>query len=281
MQDAQFTPLIYRAYVDESGDEGFSFDKGSPEWFVMAAVVFPEPLELELVKSIVDGTRDQINAHRREGNKIPDKKPLHFRDLKHEERRLFAKRIGELPTLKWIAVAFNKAMLSRENFPKSERLYFYALRFLVERISWCCRDWHSPAQPHRVDLAFANRANLKPDNLRDYLNRLSRERGRLKYRATDNLNLDNIMVLSSGKRLGLQVADAVASSVFYALQPNKFGMTEEGYLKLLWDRAYRHRGRVWCYGLKLFPREADALRQRRVILSDFVRLRKSFAGPRP
>lgn len=264
-------PLTYRAYMDESGDEGFSFDRGSPEWFVVAAVVLPEHEELSAVKSIVDGTRAQINTHRREGNRIPDKKPLHFRDLKHDERKLFAKRIGETDILKWTAVAFHKRMLSRESFLISERLYFYALRFLVERVSWCCRDWHPERVPQRVELVFSNRASLKPDNLREYLNKLAQERERLSYRAADNLDLDNIAVLSPGKRLGLQIADAIASSVYYALQPNQFGMTESGYLKLLWNRAYRHRGRLWCYGLKVFPREADSLRRQGVILTEFVR----------
>lgn len=272
MWNAQPKPRIYRAYVDESGDEGFAFGKGSPEWFVVAAVVFPELEELSTVKSIVDETRTRINTHRREGNKIPDKRPLHFRDLKHDERKLFAKHIGEMETLKWIAVAFYKPMLSRESFPVGERLYFYALRFLVERISWCCRDWHSASAPQQVELVFfSNRASLKPDNLREYFNRLARERERLNYRAADNLNLDSIAVISPGKRLGLQIADAVASSVYYALQPNQFGMTEAGYLKLLWNRAYRHRTRLWCYGLKIFPREADELRRQGVILTDFTR----------
>lgn len=269
----QPTLLVYRAYVDESGDEGFSCDKGSSEWFVVAAVVLPASEELSLVKSIIDETRATINAHRRENNRIPNKKPLHFRDLKHDERKLFAKRIGESDIVKLIAVAFHKRYLSHDNFPSSERLYFYALRFLVERISWCCRDWRAEACPHQVELVFSNRANLKADALREYLNRLEQERERLDYRATDNLDLDNVIVSSAGKWLGLQIADAIASSVYYALQPNKFGMTEEGYLKLLWRRMYRYQGKIWSYGLKIFPREADALRRRGDILSGLTHVK--------
>ncbi len=270
MQNAQPAEFRYRAYVDESGDEGFSFDRGSPKWFVVAAVVLPEPQELSLVKSIVDETRAQINLYRREGNKIPDKKPLHFRDLKHDERKLLAKRIGETESVKWVSVAFNKALLSHDNFPIGERLYFYALRFLVERISWCCRDWHSSPHPHRVELVFANRASLKPDNLREYFDELEQNRERLDYHAENNLDLNNIAVLSSGRRLGLQIADAVASSVFYAVQPNNFGMTEEGYLKLIWSRVYQHKGQIWGYGIKIFPREAEELRQQGSILTEFA-----------
>jgi len=43
-------------YVDESGDEGFSFGRGSSEWFVLSAVIIKKANELETVK-LVDRIR--------------------------------------------------------------------------------------------------------------------------------------------------------------------------------------------------------------------------------
>lgn len=45
------------AYVDESGDEGFSFGRGSSDWFVLAAVITKQNNDLETVK-LVDRVRE-------------------------------------------------------------------------------------------------------------------------------------------------------------------------------------------------------------------------------
>lgn len=59
--------------------------------------------------------------------------------------------------------------------------------------------------------------------------------------------------------MGLQIADAVASSVYYAVQPTQHGYTEDRYIRMLKPVVYHHHGRHWGYGLKFWPREADAL----------------------
>ena len=79
------------AYIDESGDEGFAFDRNSSQWFVLGAAVFRAATELEQVK-LVDDVRRAINAAWSEANpgkgqRIADKAALHFKDLKHEQRR--------------------------------------------------------------------------------------------------------------------------------------------------------------------------------------------------
>lgn len=46
-------------FVDESGDEGFRFDRGSPEWFVLSAVAARTIEELPIVK-LVDQVRSLL-----------------------------------------------------------------------------------------------------------------------------------------------------------------------------------------------------------------------------
>src|SRR5215469_17796381 len=65
------------AYIDESGDEGFNFGKGSTEWFVLSAVVVRSSLDLQTVK-LLDTVRATLG--------VAPKKGLHFRDLKHQQR---------------------------------------------------------------------------------------------------------------------------------------------------------------------------------------------------
>ncbi len=52
---------------------------------------------------------------------------------------------------------------------------------------------------------------------------------------------------------GLQIADAVASSMFFAVNKTQYGEVEPRYMKLLGPTAYRHSGSAMGYGLKLWP----------------------------
>jgi hypothetical protein len=39
------------AYIDESGDEGFKFAKGSSEWFVLSAAITRKRFDVATVKT--------------------------------------------------------------------------------------------------------------------------------------------------------------------------------------------------------------------------------------
>ncbi len=113
-------------YIDESGDEGFQFDKGSSKWFVLSAAITHKATDLATVK-LVDTVRATL------GRK--DNAPLHFRGLKHEHRLPFLHEIAQAD-LKTVSVFIHKpAIRNVELFQQRNRLYFYAVRLLLERIS--------------------------------------------------------------------------------------------------------------------------------------------------
>lgn len=79
-----------RAYIDESGDEGFLFrddGSGSSRWFVLSALV---------VRSSNDGKVVECLRDAREILGKPKKSPLHFVQLKHEQRIPYVRRVGNL-----------------------------------------------------------------------------------------------------------------------------------------------------------------------------------------
>lgn len=250
------------AYVDESGDEGFKFGEGSSGWFVLSAVVFRSQQELSEAK-LVDVVKAKFNQLRQPGQpQIPKKKPLHFRDLKHEQRRFYAGQIG-LSKVRCISICIYKPdLVSPENFQNQHRLYFYATRLLVERVSWLCRDAKRKQDvgDGSVRLVFSNRSSLNYEGLAKYLESL---KSKVDYRADLSvLARIRIETYSSGKRMGLQIADAIASSTFYALEPNRYGQVECGYIDELKSRFYRHENLLYGYGLKIMPREAEEKRRR-------------------
>jgi hypothetical protein len=241
-------------YIDESGDEGFAFSEGSSEWFILSGVVTRKAKDLATVK-LVDRVRELL--------KKPPKKPLHFRDLKHEQRLPF---IGEIARaeLRTVSVLIHKPSLKEiETFQDRYRLYFYAVRYLFERVSWYCRD-HKTSQDlgdGTAEIVFSNRSGMSYKELREYLKYLKSKTGPLDVRidwSVVNVNDDSkITTYSPGKRMGLQIADAVAGSFYYAVQPSQYGYVEDRYARMLKPVVYSHAGRYLGYGLKFWPREVD------------------------
>ena len=261
----------YVAYIDESGDEGFKFGGGSSDWFVLAAVVVRAEGELAEVK-LVDEIRDRLNQDRKPEFHIPPRKPIHFRDLKHEPRKFYAARLSRAD-VKTIAILVHKPDLaSPENFQAESRLYFYAVRLLVERISWYCRDHQhrDDAGDGSVKLVFSNRATMDYKALNTYLCHLEQNRVALDYRAAPGIIRPNqFETHTHGRRMGLQLADAVASSYYYAVWVGPYGFTEDTYARLLLPRAYRREGKLWGYGVKIVPRESEERRRKGEFLADW------------
>ncbi len=61
------------------------------------------------------------------------------------------------------------------------------------------------------------------------------------------------------QKAGLQIADAVASGIYFAVNLNPYGEAEDRYLKLLAPTRYRHKKTVMGYGLKFWPEDFDTL----------------------
>jgi hypothetical protein len=60
--------------------------------------------------------------------------------------------------------------------------------------------------------------------------------------------------------MGLQIADAVASSFFVALERSGYGFTEDRYVRMIKSVMYRGRkGDYLGYGIKIFPSDAETL----------------------
>ena len=71
---------------------------------------------------------------------------------------------------------------------------------------------------------------------------------------------------------GLQVADAVASSLFAAVNLNRYGDTEDRYARLLSPTFYRHKGTSLGYGLKFWPPDFVPLKEQNPHLAGFVEM---------
>ena len=135
-----------------------------------------------------------------------------------------------------------------------------------------CRD-HRKADvgDGRAEIIFSNRSQMSYNDLRDYLRKLRDDSNEL------TVNVDwsvvdpgFIRAVEHSQMAGLQVADAVASSLYAAVNPNQYGDTENKYAQLLLPTCYRHKGVMLGYGLKFWPGDFEALKKENPQLDTFA-----------
>ncbi|MGY6661265.1 MAG: DUF3800 domain-containing protein [Glycocaulis sp.] len=241
----------FHAFIDESGDDGLSNFRepyrggGSSKWLVIGAMVIRARHDLETVS-----WRDQINEL------LPDrrKRVLHFADLKHNQRIVAATKVAGMP-VKFINVVACKPVIPNGTYRDKNQLYFYMTRYLIERISWFCRDVRRsvPEGDGRVAITFSRRGGMQYDAFREYLRRL---------RGTDDqtvrihwpvVDIDAVDAKDHGKLAALQLADIGPSAIAAGFEPDHYGNVERRYSEILRPVVYNRHGNYLSYGLKVVP----------------------------
>jgi hypothetical protein len=244
------------AYIDEAGDEGFKFRttpavQGSSDWFVLAAFITRKKTDLETVKMI-----DQVRAE----FGLPLKKHVHWKKLKHPQKVRYSQMIAGLRARIACVCVHKPSLLEPEKFQERYRLYFYAVRHLLERVSWLARDQHDSAKwggDGKVEVLFSNRQGMSYQELRDYLKHLQTQQDsgqdvRIDF---DFVPPENVGTQTPGRSMGLQLADAAAGAFFNGLERDAYANTEPRYIATISPLFYRHQGTALGYGVKVLPRE--------------------------
>ena len=256
----------FTAYIDESGDEGFVFlpgEKGSSRWLVLSAVVFRKAKDLEAVR-VMREVRTLLG-------KDP-KKALHFREMKHEHRVPYVRALATAP-MRTVSVLIHKPSITEPEKFQNEafRLYRYATRLLVERVSWLCRDTRKDNEGDgSCELIFSNRSAMSYEDLRKYLRLLKDKPGtdaRIDWNA---IRPPQVRAVNHDQLAGLQIADAVASSLFFAVNLTQYSEVEDRYFRMLRPTIYRHaKTGELGYGLKFWPGSLEVLTESMTHLASF------------
>jgi len=150
----------FLAYIDESGDDGIGNYRvvgargGSTKWLVISACLLRQTFDLDAVE-----WRDDIRAL------MPKKKKpgIHFSSMSHGQRIAAAQSLLTRP-IRAVSILSNKTTIPDGVYTDKNQLYFYLTRYLIERISWFCRDMR-PQVPHgdgRVKITFSRRGKILP-----------------------------------------------------------------------------------------------------------------------
>lgn len=78
-----------------------------------------------------------------------------------------------------------------------------------------------------------------------------------------------VRAVNHDQRAGLQLADAVASGLFGAVNLTQYGESEPRYLDLIAPTLYRHDAVALGYGVKFWPLDFEAIVERAPHLAAF------------
>jgi len=236
---------LFLCYVDESGDEGLDFTRGASPWFFVSGVIVHTDDEVK-VRAVVDEAIRTIWVSR---HQTPPSL-LHWRDLDHNKKIVVAQLLAAQPFCQVSVGIWKRGISQTSRLTQSDFLYRYAVRFLLERVTWYVDD-----QGGRVKLAFSNRSRLDPTRLRDYVIRIMGTPGA---QVRPVFDPNDILVRNASQLKMLQVADACTSAVANAFNPDHYGNTRPYYLEKIRHRLYCRAGHLLNYGLKLLPRGYSA-----------------------
>lgn len=241
----------YVAFIDESGDDGFKRFRepggrgGSSRWLVISACVFRKSYLLEAVS-----WRDEVNS------RMPDRKKrvLHFAELNHGQKVAAAQVLASKP-VRVMSVLAAKEPIPDGIYTGKNQLYFYMTRYLIERISWLCRDLR-PSVPEgdgRVAITFSRRGGMSYEDFRAYLAHLKADTSgdvRIHWPVID---IDGVDAQDHSRSASLQMADIVASAFAAGLEPDVYGNCEVRYAEILRRAVYHRNGNYFSYGVKIVP----------------------------
>lgn len=246
----------YRAFIDESGDDGLRVPfrisggrGGSSRWLVISACLIRSAKSLEAV-----AWRDEILA------RMPERKSriLHFKDLNHGQRVAAAQVLAAKP-VRIMSVIASKESIDRDLFKGKNQLYFYMTRYLIERISWACRDLRpsAPEGDGRVQVTFSRRGGMQYDAFQDYMRHLKASGGDGVSVHWPVIDIESVEASDHSKSASLQLVDIAASAFASGFEPDPFGNCETRYAEILKPVTYNRKRNYLSYGVKLLPRHQE------------------------
>ena len=252
----------YIAYIDEAGDPGLTKvrpidENGATEWLVLSAVVMKAAREPKVV-DWVDRIRTDIG--------VTQRRHLHFRDLSPTRKLAVARAMTGLP-IRAFAICSNKKNMRGYSNPKAAKIpsqqwfYNWCVRLLLERVTAFCasRTDCDYGKREMVKIEFSRRGGLHYSQTRAYHTYLGiQQEGDKIYLqkrqpVTKMLSTELMEDHPHYSRAGLQLADAVASAFYQAIDCGGPGQWDTAPAKALADIIARENGATKDFGVALFP----------------------------
>jgi hypothetical protein len=212
-------------YIDEAGDDGFATGSSS-EWFVLAGLLVPSD-QNPICHRIIRDCRVEL--------KYSNKRILHFRKLNHRQRIAVCRILGS-SELKAIAVLIHKSVVIGQQTPRGKRLYLVetAICALLNTAALIARE---PMDTSDLEFVFSK---CERTDFPLILNSIREHQPQRIIEQSFWKRIGQPKSRNPQFHSGLQLADIVASSCFFAINRNRYGGVEERYRACLSSMLITH-----------------------------------------
>lgn len=192
-------------FIDDSGDPGFKLGKGSSSHFVIACVIFDDPLDAEETALVIKKYRRSLGWADYREFKFNKTSKKYIRELLAAVSRC---------NFRIRAICINKSLIySSELKGKQDSFYNYAIKLVLEKSGSLDKadvrlDGHAGREYKRMAITY----------LRREVN-------------TNSNKVSKVRFVDSGTNVLIQLADLVAGSILRSTQAGKTDHAE--YMKLI------------------------------------------------
>jgi hypothetical protein len=249
--------VIYNCYIDESGCEGWKFQKGSMPWFLLSAIIVREDQDRDVGNSVQEFVNDYYLIKK---NNPPTN--IHWIDLSGSARLSYVQHIAKKP-FSQVVVAIWKEKHDRATYiNRAMYLYRFAFKLLAERVSWHVDQYNGWA---KIVISEGKAINL--NELKRYL---SGEMGKSNNSIKPVFDPRQIRESTMKKTVMLRVADACASAFGNAFNPDRKRGCRPEYANHLVEKLCRSNRShtIFTFGLKILP--ADLERKELICYYPFI-----------
>jgi len=196
--------------IDESGDSGLKFWKGSSRWFILTAIIVPDDKICGPICTAVDDYRQNVN----------NGFELHFAHNSHEQHVNFFSYMSDKEFI-FASVCIDKQKLARRR-PQVLRSKMSLYRFAFEKLFTELKPWLD----HPVVLIDTNGPKHFNKALSNHLLRMfgSKHKGDINY-------IEQVRVVDSQYEPLVQLADYVAGAIHHHVDGRHNSNTFEVYLQ--------------------------------------------------
>jgi hypothetical protein len=235
---------ILRAYLDETGDRGFSL--GSSPLFGFCVVLVPDEHD-PLLRQVIQGLRKDFGIANSDAVHWVE----HLRLRNHDRRRHAAKQLAAVPDVRLIFALIDKPNVPANSGMRGDivKTYNYASRLLFERMALTAQAW--PGGARRVITKVSHVRGHDHAVSHDYITKTC-PTSQSFVTVPWSLVTRNIQVAGAAAYDGLQAADLYAGMLNAAISPDKYGNTSPEHLQAVAHQLRRGpNGKVLDYGIKI------------------------------
>lgn len=236
------------AFIDESGDEGFDFEKrGVSKWFNVSAIIVKPDVSIQMV-NYISSYRDKRCMQKKLAK-------MSAKDLQHLQRKDLFIGLSKYDFITTHSLFYKPRIDPHDRLVTYPSMYFVGVKNVIERITWCTGQFSK----RKTHVIISNRNNIKAEAIKEYLfdkaiTKLYYPK-RLGIVKLSNFDLKNQLLLADYSAFSLRMVfeesgDPPASEPYY------FDWFQNG--KLFSSNHETYNG-VWGNGLKVIPADKSLI----------------------